>query len=82
MESTELHRSVGRIEGKLDTFIAQMKVQDERTSALEVRQDARTAKLEGRVGKVENRQHWYAGAGAIVGGLLAWAGNHLKIPIA
>lgn len=67
---TEIHRSVGRIEGKLDTFINQMAEHDKRTTELEV-----------RTRKVENRQHWYAGAGAVVGGLVAWLGNHLRLPI-
>lgn len=47
---------LGRIEGKRDAFsttvIAQMKVQDDRTTGIEV-----------RTRKVENRQHWYSGAG-------------------
>lgn len=54
-----LAESAGRIEGKLDTFIAQMAVQDERTS-----------KHDERIGKVENRQHWYAGVAAGLGALL------------
>lgn len=55
-ELAELHRSVGRIEGKIDTFIAQMKVQDDRTVAL----DERTRKVEGR-------QYWYSGVSTVLG---------------
>jgi hypothetical protein len=48
----------GRTDGKLDVFIEQLKIQDQRTTELEV-----------RMRKVENRQHWYAGAGAVLGAL-------------
>ena len=50
---TQLCSQVGSVEGKIDTFLNQMKAQDDRTTDLEV-----------RTRKVENRQHWYAGAGA------------------
>ena len=59
---SELQRSVGRIEGKLDIFIDEMKDRDEASTALEL-----------RLRKVENRQHWYSGivgtAGVVLGGL-------------
>lgn len=61
----DLHRSVGRIEGKLDTFIAQMATQDERTT-----------KITERIGKVESRQAWYSGAGSMVGMILGALGMH------
>jgi hypothetical protein len=67
-DNTDLHRAVGRIEGKLDTFIEQMKAQDNRATELEV-----------RTRKVENRQHWYSGAGAIVGVLIGVFGSRLGI---
>lgn len=60
-DTTEIHRSLGRIEGQLGTFIEQMKTQDERATNLEVR----TRKLEGR-------QHWYSGAAAVVGMAIAY----------
>lgn len=60
-DRSELHRTVGRIEGKLDTFIAQMKAHDDRTTDLEV-----------RTRKLEARQHWYAGAAATVGAFIAY----------
>ena len=55
----DLSQAVGRVEGKIDAFIDQMAVQDKRTTDLEV-----------RTRKVENRQHWYAGAATIVGGII------------
>lgn len=66
-EGTELHRAVGRIEGKLDTFITQMASHDTRTTDLEV-----------RTRKVESRQHWYAGAGWMLGMIAGALGMHLK----
>ena len=64
-DNTELHRAVGRIEGKLDTFIAQMKAQDDRTTDLEV-----------RTRRVENKQWWLSGVGAAIGTLLGFGGSH------
>ena len=59
----DVRQDLGRVEGKLDTFIAQMKAQDDRTTDLEV-----------RTRKVENRQHWYSGLGAAAGLLLGALG--------
>jgi hypothetical protein len=64
-ELTELHRAVGRIEGKIDTFIEQMKVGDDRHG-----------KLETRVRSVEGRIHWYSGLAAAVGALVGFGGAH------
>lgn len=64
---TDLHRSVGRIEGKLDTFISQMATHDVRTTDLEV-----------RTRKVENRQHWYSGVAAAIGLVAGALGMHVK----
>jgi hypothetical protein len=61
----KIDRDLGRVEGKLDTFIRQMETQDNRTTDLEV-----------RTRKVESRQHWYSGAGAVVGVLLGALGFH------
>lgn len=63
----EIQRSVGRIEGQSAAFIEQMKVQDERATKLEV-----------RVRGVENKQHWYSGAGAILGAILGAIGVHYR----
>lgn len=57
----KLDRDLGRVEGKLDAFINQMKVQDDRTTNLEVR--TRT---------VESRLHYWAGAGTLAGALIGW----------
>ena len=62
----ELQRTIGRIEGQLGTFIAQMKTQDDRTTGLEV-----------RTRRVENRQHWYSGAAAAFGAVLGTIGVHI-----
>jgi hypothetical protein len=58
---------LGRIEGKLDAFVKQMEAHDNRTMDIEV-----------RTRKVENRQHWYSGAGAILGAVLGALGMHMK----
>lgn len=54
----ELQRALGRVEGKLDTFIAQMATQDNRTTELEV-----------RVRRTENKQYWLSGFGSMLGTL-------------
>jgi hypothetical protein len=58
---------LGRIEGKVDAFIKQMETHDVRTTDIEV-----------CTRKVENRQHWYSGAGAILGAVLGAVGAHVK----
>ena len=58
-----LSAAAGRIEGKVDTFITQMGIQDARVTELEV-----------RLRKVENRQHWYSGVAAGIGALFGGAG--------
>jgi len=63
----DIQRAVGRIEGQTTAFIEQMKVQDERAT-----------KLETRVRTVERWQHFYSGAGAILGSLLGAFGVHMK----
>jgi hypothetical protein len=50
---------VGALNGKVDSFL-------QRTVAHE----GRTKDLEDRTGKVESRQHWYSGAGAVLGILI------------
>jgi hypothetical protein len=70
MSETELQRTVGRIEGKLDTFIAQMGHQDNRTTELEV-----------RTRKLENRQHWYGGVAAAIGALVGAVGGHVGLKL-
>lgn len=62
----DLHVMLVRLEGKVDasadrtdTFIKQMAEQDRRSTDLEV-----------RTRKVENRQHWWAGAAAVIGAMI------------
>lgn len=62
-----IYRAIGSLEGKVDTFITQMRTQDDRTTNLEV-----------RTRKVENRQHWYSGGGAVIGLLLGAVGMHYR----
>jgi hypothetical protein len=69
----EMHRSimtlsgqVGELNGKVGTFIKQMESQDDRTAA-----------HDRRIGKVENRQHWYSGAGAVLGAIFGVVGVKL-----
>jgi hypothetical protein len=64
---SEMQRAIGRIEGKMDAFIEQMKVQDERAT-----------KVETRVRGLERWQHFYSGAGAILGALLGAFGVHMR----
>lgn len=61
----KISQDLGRVEGKIDTFIAQMQAADDRA-----------AKLAERVGKVENRQHWYSGMAAAIGAMLGLATGH------
>jgi hypothetical protein len=63
----EIQRSVGRIEGQTAAFIEQMKVQDDRAT-----------KIETRVRAIERWQHFYSGAGAILGALLGAIGVHMR----
>jgi hypothetical protein len=55
-------RALGRIEGQMTALIAAQAAHAQATAA-------RDALFDHRIGKVEARQHWYAGAGAAVGGL-------------
>lgn len=55
----ELHRSLGRVEGKLDSLIESFGGQDKRHE-----------ELDRRVGRVEQRQHWYSGAATIIGAII------------
>ena len=60
-----LSQDLGRVEGKIDTFISQMKAQDDRTTDLEV-----------RTRRVEGRLHWYSGIGSLAGLILGALGVH------
>lgn len=51
---TALYQLVGEVNGKLDTLVDRSKARD-----------AADEKRDERLRKVENRQHWYAGAVAV-----------------
>ena len=55
----DLRVQTARIEGKIDDFLEQIKTQGNRSEGLEV-----------RMRKLENRQHWYSGAAAGIGGIV------------
>lgn len=65
----ELHRAVGRIEGKLDTVIESLATRN-------ARDDAHDAVVDKRVGAVEKKQAWYSGAAAAVGAIVAVLVKH------
>ena len=64
-ELGDLKGTIGNTNGKIDTFITQMALQDQRTTDIEV-----------RLRKVENRQHWYSGIAAAAGALFGFGGAH------
>ena len=68
----DLRVDLARIEGKVDTFVRQMEVQDNRTTeiATAVAENAKTS--DARFSKVENRQHFYAGGSGAAGVLLGY----------
>lgn len=76
----EIYRAIGRLEGTLKTFMDQMAVQDNRTSAIEARLRVveSNTDIENRIRRVENRQYWLSGAGSIIGMLLGALGIHIK----
>lgn len=63
----DLHYMLGEMNGKLDLLVKQGAAQDDRATALEARFQSRHDALETRVRVVESRQHWYAGAAAVLG---------------
>ena len=52
----EIHRSIGRVEGKLDALIASVKASNDNHDGLET-----------RVRKVEHKQYWFSGAASVIG---------------
>jgi len=61
MTDCDLHRAVGRIEGKVDAILDKL----EET-------DARHEKAEKRIGSIERKVHWYSGAAAVVAAALGY----------
>jgi hypothetical protein len=64
-ELTDIQRSLGRIEGKLDSHLDHMKTRDQ----ADMERDKRIA-------SVERRQWWLSGVAAVIGGLLGFGGGH------
>lgn len=66
----ELARSLGRVEGKLDSLVDLVKTGGQQ-------QDTRHDALAKRVGRIESKQHWYSGAAATAGALFGlFMGRH------
>jgi hypothetical protein len=61
----ELHRAVGRMEGKIDGIV-------EMLTARNVRDES----VDKRVSVVERNQAWYSGAAAAVGAIAAYVFKH------
>jgi hypothetical protein len=68
----ELHRAVGRMEGKIDGLAGKV---DDIADLLAAR-DAREKDIDKRVGAVEKKQAWYSGAAAAVGAIVAVLVKH------
>lgn len=58
----EIHRSLGRVEGKLDSLIDSFDIDNEE-------RNKKHDTLEKRVSKIEAKQHWYAGAASAIGAI-------------
>lgn len=67
MSETETHRLLGEIKGTLDALVRRIDARDGRDGA-----------LEDRVRKVEHRQHWWSGGGAVLGAIAGALGMHLR----
>lgn len=67
----DVYHRIGTLEGEVtslrETIVAQMKVQDDRVTKHDV-----------RIGDVEKKQHWYGGAGAVLGTVAGLVASHLK----
>jgi hypothetical protein len=68
----ELHRAVGRVEGKLDGLAGKV---DDIAATLAAR-DGRDTHVDKRLGAVEKKQAWYSGAAAAVGAIVAVLVKH------
>ena len=62
----EIQRSLGRIEGSLESI---------HDDIAEMTKDLKTQN--GRLSKVENRVHWYSGFAAALGALLGIGSSHI-----
>jgi hypothetical protein len=66
----EIQRSLGRVEGKVDLLLAELKERNARDDARHAAHDERHAGQDARLRKVENRQYWLSGGGAVLGSLV------------
>lgn len=69
--SADLQRDLGRVEGKLDSLIAA------------VREDiaerkVRDGEFDKRLRRVENRQYYFMGGGAVIGAALGYVAQFVK----
>lgn len=65
MSESEIQRSLGRIEGKVDSLIARQDAKDRRDED-----------RDNRIQSIERRQWWLSGVAAAIGGLLGFGGSH------
>jgi hypothetical protein len=64
----EIHQTVGRLEGKLDALLDEFRSSREELINKDI-------SLSSRLGKVERRQAWLAGASAVLGAALSFFGH-------
>ena len=76
-DANDIHRSLGRLEGKMDAIL-QTVAEAAITSAARYKEThEQTEKLEGRLRVVEAKMNWYAGIGVVAG----FIGTQLITPI-
>lgn len=76
----DLQRSTGRIEGKLESVNSAMEKAEADRRVQDAASKIVSAGVDDRMRKLEARQHWYAGAGSMLGMLLGWFGVHTIKP--
>lgn len=70
--SDDVQRSLGRLEGKLDSLAEQFTELVEAVATSGHRTDTRVRSL-------ENKQHWYAGAASVIGSAIGlFTGHSIK----
>lgn len=71
---------VGKLIGNVEGYRDEVRAERLRAAATELAHDARLERAEGRIGKVEKNQAWYAGGGTVLGMLAGWLGlPHMKL---
>lgn len=69
--SADLQRDLGRVEGKLDSLIAAVRADI-------TERKMRDRELDARIRKVENRQYYFMGGGAVIGAALGYVVQFVK----